>query len=132
MWRENGKGELYAYLPKANQGLPVCAHNNCNAHYGASIGTGSWSFKPGEWTQVTERVKLNDVNKKNGEIEILIGGQRKVFVEGLSLRGDDKGRIRGIMMHTFFGGSSTPAYASPKPQKAFFKDFVLEVTQKLR
>ncbi|GLB39674.1 hypothetical protein LshimejAT787_0701840 [Lyophyllum shimeji] len=130
MWRENGKGELYAYLPTANQHLAVCK-GKCDVKYGASIGTGSWSFKPGEWTQVTERVKLNDVGKGNGEIEILIGGERKVFVDQLTLRGDDKGRIRGIMVHTFFGGSSKPDFASPKDQKAYFKDFALEVTEKL-
>lgn len=130
MWREAGKGELYAYLPTANNDNPICK-GDCGSAFGTSIGTGSWSFKPGEWTQITERVKLNDVGKKNGEIEILIGGQSKVKVDGLVLREDDKGRLRGVMMHTFFGGSSKPDYASPKDQKAYFKGFTLEVTEKL-
>jgi hypothetical protein len=130
MWRKEGKGELYAYLPTANQKLAVCA-GKCDVKYGASIGTGSWSFKPGEWTQVTERVKLNDVGQMNGEIEILIGGESKVSVKGLQLRGDEAGRIRGAMVHTFFGGSSKPDYQSPQDQQAYFKDFSFEVTEKL-
>jgi len=130
MWREKGAGELYAYLPTANQKLPIC-QGKCTVKYGASIGTGSWTFTPGEWTQVTERVKLNDVGQMNAEIEILIGGQSKLLVKGLQLRGDAKGRISGAMVHTFFGGSSSPSYQSPKNQEAYFKDFVLEVTQKL-
>ncbi|KAF5384223.1 hypothetical protein D9615_003453 [Tricholomella constricta] len=130
MWRDNGKGELYAYLPTANQKLPICK-GKCDVKYGASIGTGKWTYAPGQWTTITERVKLNDVEKMNGEIEILINGQSQVKVDGLQLRGDSNGRIRGIMMHTFFGGSSSPNFQSPKNQEAYFRDFALEVTEKL-
>jgi len=130
MWREQGKGELYGYLPTANEKLPVCK-GKCDVKYGASIGTGSWSFKPGEWTDVQERVLLNDVGQMNGEIEISIGGESKVNVKGLQLRGNAKGKIRGIMVHTFFGGSSKTTYQSPKDQEAYFRDFSLEVTKKL-
>ncbi|KAF8064991.1 hypothetical protein FPV67DRAFT_163988 [Lyophyllum atratum] len=130
MWRKDGEGELYAYLPTANKKLAVCK-DKCDAKFGASLGTGKWTFKPGEWTEVTERVKLNDVGQKNGEIEVLIGGESKILVNGLQLRGDEKGRILGIMIHTFFGGSSETKYQSPKDQEAYFKDFALEVTQKL-
>ncbi|KAF8064992.1 polysaccharide lyase family 14 protein [Lyophyllum atratum] len=130
MWRKEGEGELYAYLPTANQKLAVCK-DKCDVQYGASIGNGSWSFKPGEWTQVTERVKLNDVGQMNGEIEILIGGESKVSLKGLQLRGDEAGRIRGAMVCSFFGGSSKPEYQSPQDQQAYFKDFSFEVTEKL-
>lgn len=130
MWREDGKGELYAYLPTANQKLSVCK-GKCDVKYGASIGTGTWDFPTGEWTQVEEHVKLNDVGKANGEIQVIVNGETKVDVKNLTLRSSDKGRIRGGMIHTFFGGSSTPAYQSPKDQQAFFKDFAIEVVDKL-
>ncbi|KAG5650254.1 hypothetical protein H0H81_000150 [Sphagnurus paluster] len=128
MWRDAGKGELYAYLPTANNDNSVC-QNKCGTSWGRSIGTGKWVFKPGEWTQITERVRLNDVGQSNGEIEVLIGGDSKVKVGGLVLRSDERGRLRGVMMHTFFGGSSKPDYASPKDQKAYFRGFTLEVTE---
>lgn len=104
MWREQGKGELYGYLPTPNQKLPICK-GKCDVKFGASIGTGAWKFVPGEWTHVTERVLLNDVGKANGEIEISIGGQSKIHVKQLTLRTKEVGRIQGAMVHTFFGGS---------------------------
>ncbi|KAG6907259.1 hypothetical protein DXG01_009679 [Tephrocybe rancida] len=130
MWRKDGQGELYAYLPTANQKLAVCK-GKCDVKYGASIGTGKWTFTPGEWTQLSERVKLNDVGKMNGEIEVYVGGNSVIKVEGLMLRTTEEGRITGAMIHTFFGGSSSPSYASPKDQKAYFKDFTIETTEKL-
>ncbi|KAG5351842.1 hypothetical protein C0989_004732 [Termitomyces sp. Mn162] len=130
MWREHGDGELYAYLPTSNQHLAVCK-GKCDVKYGASIGTGKYKFMPGKWTELSERVKLNDVGKMNGEIEIFQDGQSKISVTGLELRGSKEGRIAGAMVHTFFGGSSKTAYASPKDQKAYFKDFIIEVTEKL-
>jgi len=130
MWRQGGKGELYGYLPTPNQDLPICK-NKCDVHYGASIDTGAWTFEPGKWTQITERVLLNDVGQKNAEIEISIEGKSVIKVTGLELRLDDKGRIVGVMVHTFFGGSSKPDYQTPTDQEAYFKDFTVEVTQKL-
>ncbi|KAG5644483.1 hypothetical protein DXG03_008310 [Asterophora parasitica] len=129
MWRDGGKGELYAYLPTANQKLAVCK-GKCDVKYGASMGTGKWVFPTGTWTKVTERVRLNTIGKNDGEIEVSINGASAFKVDGLQLRSSDRGRIRGTMMHTFFGGSSSPDFASPKDQKAFFRGFNIEVTQK--
>ncbi|KAG6884679.1 hypothetical protein C0993_009022 [Termitomyces sp. T159_Od127] len=130
MWRDHGAGELYAYLPTANQKLAVCK-GKCDLKYGASIDTGNYKFTPGRWIELSERVKLNDVGKMNGEIEVFQDGASKILIKGIELRGSEEGRIFGAMIHTFFGGSSKPAYASPKDQKAYFKDFRLEVTEKL-
>ncbi|KAG6831082.1 hypothetical protein H0H87_006198 [Tephrocybe sp. NHM501043] len=130
MWRKDGEGELYAYLPTANQKLAICK-GKCDIKYGASLGTGSWKFEPGEWTQLSERVKLNAVGKMDGEIEVFVGGKSVIHEKGISLRESDKGRIMGAMIHTFFGGSSSPDFASSKDQEAYFKDFKLEVTEKL-
>jgi len=128
MWRDGGKGELYGYLPTPNQRLAICK-GKCDVKYGASLGTGAWKFKPGKWAQLTERVKLNDVGKSNGEIEVSVDGESKIHVKNLTLRTKEAGRIRGAMIHTFFGGSSSPSFASPKSQEALFKDFSLEVTK---
>ncbi|KAG6840487.1 hypothetical protein C0991_006430, partial [Blastosporella zonata] len=103
MWRKDGAGELYAYLPTKDQKLAVCK-GKCDVKYGASIGTGNWTFHPGEWTQLSERVKLNDVGKMNGEIEVFAGNKSVIFVDNLELRGTEEGRIDGAMVHTFFGG----------------------------
>jgi hypothetical protein len=128
MWREKGEGELYGYLPSANMKLPVCK-GKCDVKYGASLGTGKWTFKAGKWATLTERVKLNDVGKSNGEIEVSVDGVSKILVKGLQLRSNSAGKIRGIMIHTFFGGSSSPNFASKKDQEALFRNIQLKVTE---
>lgn len=110
MWRAEAQGELYVYLPpdfQANKRVcDVEPKSECNSVYGASVGRGSFSFKTGQWNTIAERVKLNDAGKENGEIELFFQGKSVVKVDGLVLRDNDQGRLRGIMMQTFFGGMS--------------------------
>jgi len=135
MWREQGDGELYGYFPKTNarkKGGPCATNDKCTVKYGASLGTGKWKFPTGdEYSSVTERVLLNDEGKFNGEIEVSINGDSKYSAKGLQLRTSDQGRITGAMIHTFFGGSSSPSFASNKNQEAYFKDFAIKVTKTL-
>ena len=74
MWRvigqrENGIGELYAYLPlnDANTAaLLAVPHSHRNPDYGFSVGRGLWTFVPGRWTAVAERVKMNTPGQADG------------------------------------------------------------------
>jgi hypothetical protein len=137
MWRESGQGEFYTYLPpytdsrySANKKQCSQPNSDCNPTYGASIGRGSFDFAQGAWTTVTERVKLNDVGKANGEIELFVNGKSTISVNGLILRARSAGRIRGIQMQSFFGGS-TAVWASPKDQNVYFADFSVAITEEL-
>ena len=108
MWRTNGAGELYTYLPPDfSQNQAVChipPYSTCNDVYGASVGRGSFSWKTGGRSIISQRVRLNDVGKTNGELEMFINGKSVVNVGGLVLRDNTAGRIRGIQFQTFFGG----------------------------
>lgn len=132
MFRQNGKGELYTYLPpdfSANKAVcNVAPESDCNDVYGASVGRGSFYFKAGTRTTIGQRVKLNDVGKENGELELFVEGKSIFTVKGLVYRNSDSGKIRGIQMQTFFGGSD-PKYASPKDQNTYFSDFSVAVTE---
>ncbi|KAH9856817.1 hypothetical protein C2E23DRAFT_749919 [Lenzites betulinus] len=125
MWRENGNGELYAYVPqtKANteRFLAVPPRSIQHPDYGFSVGRGAWKFKPGHWTRVTERVRINDLGQENGEIEVLINGIPALSATGLVLRTSEgpDARVQGLHFQTFFGGHS-PEWASPKEQRAWF------------
>ena len=77
----------------------------CDADYGLSIGRGAFTFKTGARTTIGQRVKLNDVGKANGEIELFVAGKSMFSVSGLALRDKSSGRIRGMQMQTFFGGA---------------------------
>ena len=109
MFRTGGKGEMYTYLPpsySANKAVcDVAPQSECNSVYGASVGRGSFNFKAGTRTTIGQRVRLNDAGASNGELELFVGGKSIFTVTGLVLRNTDAGRIRGIQMQTFFGGT---------------------------
>ncbi|RDB19285.1 hypothetical protein Hypma_013696 [Hypsizygus marmoreus] len=138
MWRAAGAGEFYTYLPPytdsrfaANKKqCSVAPKSDCNPTYGASVGRGAFTWPTGKWTTISERVRLNDVGKANGELELFVNGKSVINVDGLIIRDSAAGRIRGIQMQTFFGGSK-PEYASPKDQNVFFADFSAAITQSL-
>ncbi|KAF9239161.1 polysaccharide lyase family 14 protein [Melanogaster broomeanus] len=138
MWRTDGAGEIYSYLPPytdpqfaANEAqCTVPPYSECNPDYGASIGRGAFYFTSGQWNTVSQRVRLNDIGQANGELELYVGSVSVINVGGLILRDSDEGRIRGIMTQTFFGGS-TPDFACPKDQYAYFADFSVAITETL-
>ncbi|KDQ59738.1 polysaccharide lyase family 14 protein [Jaapia argillacea MUCL 33604] len=133
MWRTSGAGEVYTYLPPSfSANDRVCnipPLSECNPTYGASVGRGAFSFKRGAWTDVTQRIRLNDVGQQNGEIQLLVEGNSVIHATGLVLRNSDSGRMRGIQMQTFFGGS-TSEWASPKAQNSYFSDFGITIVEK--
>jgi len=134
MWRKDGEGEMYTYLPPGLTGnTKVCTvkpFSTCNPTYGASVGRGAFSFKAGGWTTVSERVLLNDNGKANGELELFVNGKSVISVKGLTLTDSSAGRIRGIQMQNFWGGHDS-SYGSPKAQKIYFSDFSVAITKKL-
>ncbi|KDQ20233.1 polysaccharide lyase family 14 protein [Botryobasidium botryosum FD-172 SS1] len=126
MWRKEGDGELYAYLPTAPENdavlLKVPPFSERNPDYGFSVGRGSWKFIPGEWATMAQGVKLNDIGKANGEIEIWVNGKVVIKATGIVIRqGSNESVIRGAHFQTFFGGS-TDEWNSPKDQYAYFSD----------
>ncbi|KAI9063941.1 polysaccharide lyase family 14 protein [Trametes sanguinea] len=125
MWRDNGVGELYAYVPQharnSERLKEVPPRSIQHPDYGFSVGRGAWKFQPGRWTRVMERVKLNDMGQENGEIEVFIDGISVILASGLVLRTDEgrEAHVQGLHFQTFFGGH-TPDWASPKEQRAWF------------
>lgn len=117
MWRPEGNGELYTYLPPytdprfiANKAICSLPGSECNPTYGASIGRDSFKFEPGQWTTVAQRVKLNTAGKADGELDLFVGGEKKISVKGLILRDGSAGKMRGIQVQTFFGGEPLRLY----------------------
>lgn len=121
MWRTDGAGELYTYLPPDfTENQAVCnipPFSTCNSVYGASVGRGSfsWGTGNGNRTVMSQRVRLNDVGQANGELELFIGGQSVVNVGGLILTNSTEGRIRGMQFQTFFGGEFSAVLFSISP-----------------
>ena len=111
MWRKNGEGEVYAYLPSSKD-------------YGTSIGRGRWTFKPGVWHQVEQEIKLNDSTKSNGWVKVWIDNVLVLNKEKLKWRTDSNLTIDGIFFSTFFGGSDA-SWSTPKDVYIDFAEFAI-------
>ena len=111
MWRAGGNGEVYAYLPTSEE-------------HGTSLGRGCWSFAPGRWTSIRQRIVLNDPGRSDGRVTVWQDGRQVLDSGGLEFRTTDELRIEGLFFSTFFGGSDA-SWASPVDQYADFAGFVV-------
>ena len=114
MWRTNGDGEAYAYLPTSDL-------------YGTEIGRGRWRFRPGEWHCLEQRVVLNTPGNDDGRLAVWVDGNLLVDERTLRYRTTDALQIRGIFFSTFFGGGD-PTWATPLDTCADFAGFALSPT----
>ncbi|KAJ7764605.1 polysaccharide lyase family 14 protein [Mycena maculata] len=143
MWRPEGAGEFYTYLPDSTEGSQfapneaICkiANSTCNPTYGASIGRGAFRFQTGQWTTVTERVKLNTFGpsgelQADGALELFANGESVINATNIILRNSPQGRMWGMQMQTFFGGA-TSEWASPSDQEVYFADFSVAIISTL-
>ena len=111
MWRTNGDGEAYAYLPTSDL-------------YGTEIGRGRWRFRPGEWHGLEQRVVLNTPGRDDGRLTVWVDGRMLVDERTLRYRTTDALQIRGIFFSTFFGGGD-PTWSTPRDVHADFAAFAL-------
>jgi hypothetical protein len=111
MWRAGGEGEVYAYLPTSEV-------------HGTSLGRGCWSFPPGRWTSIRQRVLLNTPGHADGRVIVWQDGRKVLDSRGLEFRTTGELRIEGLFFSTFFGGSDT-SWASPVDQHADFAGFAI-------
>ncbi len=112
MWRAQGAGEVYAYLP----GQP--------GDYGVSLGRGSWRFTPDHWTLLELELRLNTPPRHDGSLRLWV--DEKLVVEQGGLRFRDVGalRIDGLMFSTFFGGNDA-SWATPGTTSVYFANFAV-------
>lgn len=116
MWRENGAGTLYAYLPDKNE--------EC----GKLIGLGSWYFIAGKWSDIEQEIILNKPGDNNGSIRVWVNGHNVINKNDINMRINENIDIDGIMFSTFFGGRSLE-WESPKDQSVDFADFRVYLPQ---
>ncbi|KAK6177044.1 hypothetical protein SNE40_015230 [Patella caerulea] len=126
MWREKGDGEIYVYLPDQDPGFCDRKDVECFPAKGNSLGRGSFRFKTGVWTKITEHIHLNTVGKSDGFAKLFVDGKLVYNGQNLIWRISDSISIRGLFFSTFFGGAS-PMWASRMDCYSYFKDFVISM-----
>ncbi|MGF1537093.1 MAG: polysaccharide lyase [Elainellaceae cyanobacterium] len=109
MWRREGQGEVYAYLPTSED-------------FGTSIGRGRWRFQPGEWTTVEQEVTLNQPGESDGHIRLWVDGELVIDEPRLLFRTVDSLQLDGLFFSTFFGGGDA-SWATPQDVYVDFADF---------
>ncbi|KAF9244906.1 polysaccharide lyase family 14 protein [Melanogaster broomeanus] len=124
MWRENGAGEVYAYLLTPNT---FCSevHIRCNTDYGVSISRGSFSFAIGQWSRVALLVQMNNPpDVANGNQVFIFNDMLAFNQSGLQFRSGADVDIGGIFFSTFFGGADA-TWATPEMVNTYFRNFEL-------
>ncbi len=111
MWRKNGDGEVYAYLPTS-------------VKQGTSLGRGKWRFQPGKWHLVEQEVRLNTPGKSDGRIRVWFEEKLVLDETNLLFRTVGDLKIEGILFSTFFGGNDT-SWATPVETTVDFAHFAV-------
>jgi len=109
MWRRDGAGELYAYLPTSEG-------------YGTSIERGAWTFQPGVWHRIEQEIVLNHPDQTDGRVRIWVDDALVIDQDGLQFRTVDDLKIDGLFFSTFFGGGDA-SWSTPKDVYVDFADF---------
>lgn len=116
MWGRDGVWFLYPYFADRT--------TQC----GGVLGAGRVFFAPGRWYRVAQYMRLNAAGQSNGLIDMWIDGEPVLHIGNAEIRGDNKLRIEGVMVESFFGGHD-PSRASPADQSARFRNFTFRVPE---
>lgn len=111
MWRRNGDGEVYAYLPTSD-------------NYGTSIGRGSWRFQQGGWHHIEQEVMLNHPDLQDGRVRVWFDGRQVLTADSLTFRTTSTLQIDGLFFSTFFGGGDS-SWATPRDVYIDFANFLV-------
>lgn len=98
MWRRDGWGEIYLYVPEGMQAPDFCTRHPrcsgtkiqpctvCNFAKGVSFARGGFVFQTGQWNKIYVNVTLNTPNVTDGSIEVRHNGRRAIYYDKLNYR----------------------------------------------
>ncbi|KAF8893325.1 polysaccharide lyase family 14 protein [Infundibulicybe gibba] len=125
MWRQNGAGEAYAYIPTPNN---LCSQKSiiCNSDFGISISRGAFSIISGQWNRITMLAQLNNPPRlRMGTCRCCYFNDQQVISQSnLQFRKSSSLAVNGLYFSTFFGGSD-PSWSTPTTQHTYFRNLRL-------
>jgi len=97
MWRRQGYGEAYLYVPHYMQAPDFCGNTTCgsNGPYpctvcdyqaGVSFRRGSFQFQTGVWTKLRLFMMLNTPNVTNGLLQLYVNDQLAINYASMNWR----------------------------------------------
>lgn len=116
MWGTDGRAELYLY------------HMDQPGTYGEGFlfeapDGGDVHFETGRWHHLVQRVKINDGDQANGEIDVWMDGDQVLDLDGIRMVTNGRG-IDQAMLQSFHGGSDREWFPETD-QSAYFDDFTI-------
>ncbi|KNC80176.1 hypothetical protein SARC_07455 [Sphaeroforma arctica JP610] len=131
MWRENGDGEAYLYLPMSLQRNSFCnkcsgysAGTTCDEMTHCSMNRASFSFRKGQWNKIKMQVWMNTDGNQDGFWNLYHNDRLVMSENSLGYRIDKSVPLSGMYFSTFFGGGSSD-YAPVYDTQIDFKGFRL-------
>ncbi|ORZ25504.1 hypothetical protein BCR42DRAFT_315217 [Absidia repens] len=129
MWRENGLGEAYLYIPTDDAFCKETPGVICNKEYGTSMFRGRIKYPKEQWTRIEIFTQINDPSwERNGVLQIWQDDEPVMEMTGLQYRTTNAVAISSLMFSTFFGGGSSD-YATPHDTYAYFKNIQFSVAE---
>ncbi|KAG9221131.1 hypothetical protein CCMSSC00406_0005430 [Pleurotus cornucopiae] len=121
MWRRNGNGEAYLYIPKPN-GLCDERSISCNDDFGISVSRGSFVLTPAQWYRITMLVQVNNPpHIANGNLRIYFNDEEVIRQQDLQFRAVDSLTVNGFFFSTFFGGGDN-SWATPQTTHTYYRN----------
>ena len=114
-WKKNGKALIHLAhmnIPKWGDELTLKGRDGKDKYY-----------QRGQWHNLIQRVKINDGNRANGEVEVWMDGESVLFVKNLQFVSNNQG-IDQVFFNTFHGGSGSDWWPDQEVN-AYFDDFVV-------
>ncbi|GAA5989363.1 hypothetical protein JCM11641_004199 [Rhodosporidiobolus odoratus] len=125
MWRADGAGEAYAYIPQydgqcSDDGGSDSAY--CHGADGVSFDRGSFTFAAGAYNTVTEVAILNSaIDKANGVLAVYAGETLAFEKKDIVFRINESVQFSAFAISSFFGGSTTD-YATPADAYTYYRN----------
>lgn len=125
MWRREGDGEAYMYLP-SNQPKAICSTQGtvCDDHAGLSLMRGAFRFSTGKWTKIAITVRMSDCGIPNGLVQVDVDGKTKIQYSKVLYRNAADLKVQAFWFTSWFGGSDA-SWAPTKDMEAYFRNFKL-------
>lgn len=111
MWRTNGMGEVYVYMPSSPK-------------FGTSLGRGDFTFARGVWHCLEQELVLNTPGQADGVVRVWLDGRPVFENRQLLLRTTPLLKIEGVFFSTFFGGGDE-SWAPPTDTHVDFGPFAV-------
>ena len=115
MFWENGKLSYYLYFP--NQSSQWGERLYLKNMQGDTL-----KIERGKWHTITQHIKMNTPQKKDGIIQAWFDGQEAFSVDTILFRNDKKLQIDQIFYSVFMGGDDL-SWTSAKDEYIYFDDF---------